>query len=537
MRMLFSAALVVALALTGCGGSEGAPPSNGGSSGGGAPGGGTPGGAPGNQPGNQPPPPAVHRTLALSVTGPGTVRSPSLSSDCRGSCRIDALDGALVHLEAAPDDAGEFSAWSGACNGTGACDVVLSSDVSVSAAFATAMDLLTVQVIGGGRGRVVSTPPGIDCSSGAVCSARFPRTSKVRLAAAPDAISVLGSWSGLCAAEPCAFKMKGDGAVAASFALRRYSVLDLGVAPPGDWWSNAVAISAKGRIVAGSSGGLGRPVIFTPSIQTLGVDRGYSVGVNSSRTVAGNYQASIDSNGFPIWRPFRSSKGVLTDLPFLPQGNYGSATAMNEAGIVVGFSAYGGNSPSRAVYWNDSGVTDLGSLGPDWMACSMAFAINGAGAIVGETCTRFFAQHAARFRAPGMIDDLGTLGGNHSRATGINDGGDIVGFSDLPQGNGGHGFFWRNGTMADAGALPGHSNSQLNAVNNSGVAVGISFNPNEYPLTGILYLDGRVVALDDLVDDPRSIRVTDPTGIDDANAIAANATIFGAMRAVLLLPK
>ncbi len=91
--------------------------------------------------------------------------------------------------------------------------------------------------------------------------------------------------------------------------------------------------------------------------------------------------------------------------------------------------------------------------------------------------------------------------------------------------------------MSDAGALPGQSSSQLSAVNNRGVAVGTSYNANEWPLTGILYLDGRVVALDDLLDDRRSIHVSEPTAIDDSNIIVANASIFGAIRAVLLRPK
>ncbi len=91
--------------------------------------------------------------------------------------------------------------------------------------------------------------------------------------------------------------------------------------------------------------------------------------------------------------------------------------------------------------------------------------------------------------------------------------------------------------MSDAGALPGQSSSQLSAVNNRGVAVGTSYNANEWPLTGILYLDGRVVALDDLLDDRRSIHVSESTAIDDSNTIVANASIFGAIRAVLLRPK
>src|SRR2546425_6674599 len=118
MRVFFAAALVGVL--SGCGVSEKAPAS-GGSAGGGAP-------------DAQPAPAApVQHALTISVTGPGAVRSASLQSDCRDSCRVELPAGTVVHLEPAPDSKGEFEAWSGGCAGSRACDVVLSSDVTASA--------------------------------------------------------------------------------------------------------------------------------------------------------------------------------------------------------------------------------------------------------------------------------------------------------------------------------------------------------------------------------------------------------------------
>jgi probable HAF family extracellular repeat protein len=469
--------------------------------------------------------------LAVTVSGQGTIRSSPAGLDCNGTCSSTFAAGTRVRLEAIAADGFAFSGFGGSCNGM-VCELDLSEAKAVSASFAVAMDTLTVRIRGDGRGRVISAPTGIDCRSGATCSYTFPRNSGVRLQAVPDAISQVEFWSGLCPGEPCTLKIRGDGVVDVSFALRRYTLVDLGAAT-GDWWSNASAISATGEIVAGTTGG--RPVIFTPGLQGLGLDRGYVVGVNSSRMVAGNHPPpTADAN--PNWRPFRWFNGVVADLPSLPGGAYGVATAMSESGTVVGYSLYS-NGPQRAVFWNDSGAVDLGSLGEGWMACSTAFGINRAGVIVGQSCTPFFNQHASRFRAPGAIDDLGTLGGNQSRASGINDAGDIVGFSDLPQGQGSHGFFWRDGTMTDAGALPGQSYSQLDAVNNRGVAVGLSHNNNQWPMTATLYLDGRIVALNDLVDDRRGAYVMTAAGIDDANVVVGTARIFGSDRAVLLRTK
>lgn len=475
------------------------------------------------------------RALSVFVSGPGAVRSASLASPCRGSCRVELPSGSAVRLEAAADSNGQLQAWSGACSGSATCDVVLSSDAAVSATFVPIIDTLTVRIRGTGRGRVVSTPAGLQCASGATCTLKVPRDAEVRLQATPDALSKLDFWSGLCAKEPCTFKMHGDAAVDASFAMRRYTVVDLGMLS-GDWWNGAVAISAHGEVVAGNAGGPGRPMLLNPTLQALGIDRGWVSGVTSSRMVAGNFVAMADAAGNPIYHPFRWSKGVVTDLAPLSGGPYAVATGMNDSGTVVGYSAYDAG-PSRAVYWNDAGAIDLGSLGDTWFACSSAFGINRAGLIVGQTCTRLFALHAARFRAPGVIDDLGTLGGNQSRANAVNDAGDIVGFSDLPQGNGAHGFFWRNGVMDDAGALPGDSNSQLEAVNSQGVAVGLSHDANEWPTTGVVYLEGRMIAMDDLVDDVRGIHVTEVSGIDDANTMVGAANIFGMTRAILLRAK
>ena len=70
------------------------------------------------------------------------------------------------------------------------------------------------------------------------------------------------------------------------------------------------------------------------------------------------------------------------------------------------------------------------------------------------------------------IKDLGTLGGNFSAATAINNVGRVVGWSDLAAGSR-HAFLWHAGVMEDLGALGG-GQSQALAINDSGVVVGSS---------------------------------------------------------------
>jgi hypothetical protein len=139
--------------------------------------------------------------LAVTVNGQGTIRSSPAGLDCSGTCSSTFAAGTRVRLEASAADGFAFSGLGGSCSGI-VCELDLSETKAVSASFAVAMDTLMVRIRGDGRGRVVSTPTGIDCRARATCSYAFPRNSGVRLRAVPDAISQVEFWSGLCAGEP-----------------------------------------------------------------------------------------------------------------------------------------------------------------------------------------------------------------------------------------------------------------------------------------------------------------------------------------------
>jgi len=75
------------------------------------------------------------------------------------------------------------------------------------------------------------------------------------------------------------------------------------------------------------------------------------------------------------------------------------------------------------------------------------------------------------------VTDLGTLGGTFSLAGGINNRGDIEGFSTLPGDTAVHAFLWQNGTMTDLGTLGGPNSAASWRLNERGEVAGARRRP------------------------------------------------------------
>ncbi|MFK7991370.1 MAG: hypothetical protein AB8I08_35465 [Sandaracinaceae bacterium] len=130
-------------------------------------------------------------TAGQSGDGTGTIRSDQ-GIDCvggMGTCTLSLLEGTADQLVAVPAEGSRFVGWSGACTGTGACDVRVNGPTVVTALFQRIRYKLTVELVG--KARVTTSGREIDCP--AHCANDFPEGT-VTLYAEIES-GMVGTWS------------------------------------------------------------------------------------------------------------------------------------------------------------------------------------------------------------------------------------------------------------------------------------------------------------------------------------------------------
>jgi hypothetical protein len=285
----------------------------------------------------------IQVSLKITTEGNGLVRG--IGADCRGSCTAPYVSGTQVHLVAVPDTGASFVSWSGACSGTGGCDLTLDADREVSATFATLAPPPPSQhrlnVIVEGKGRVTSSPSGLDCDS-STCAADFAAGTSVTLTATAESDFSFAGWGGACngMSATCQLTLQSDTGVKAEFQSET-----LVLAPNDETNGTTIALNSTRVFWTRDISGIGR------SIWSISKNGGDAVRVaNGSATASTSAIVADDGNLYwTEWDHVYSTPVGGGQVTLLFTGSPIGRLAVDETGAVywtVGQCCSGDNSGS-----------------------------------------------------------------------------------------------------------------------------------------------------------------------------------------------
>jgi probable HAF family extracellular repeat protein len=173
---------------------------------------------------------------------------------------------------------------------------------------------------------------------------------------------------------------------------------------------------------------------------------------------------------------------TITDLGSLG-GTLTEGTAINARGEVTGYSYTAGNSHSRAFLYNGASMRDLGQFYVGNTENTGGFGINARGQVTGYDIDEGSGRRAFLWPIPGAfpwvaMQNIGTLGttalraiGYDSWGQGINDSGEVTGYSTATYDGPLHAFLYDGASMHDLGT-PGGTTSYGYGINASGKVTG-----------------------------------------------------------------
>lgn len=271
-----------------------------------------------------------------------------------------------------------------------------------------------------------------------------------------------------------------------------YSITDLGTL--GGTSSQALGINNLGEIVGWAYTSTGIQHAFAWSggvlsdIGTLGGTTSTATGVNDNGQIVGYSDTTSGTT-----HGFANSGGTMTDLGTLG-GNRSFAYGINNSGQITGWSDVTGNSQRHAFIYRAGNMIDLNPSGPTSFE---GYAINASGQVAGiiyrTTDNQDFRD--ALLYSGGQFINLGTLGGRNSSASGINNGGIVVGTSDNANSTADDAISSDGTTLDDLTTGSGLNllNSNANAINNQGEIVGIMNVGAGGVLRAFIYTSGPMI--------------------------------------------
>ena len=215
------------------------------------------------------------------------------------------------------------------------------------------------------------------------------------------------------------------------------------------------------------------------------------------------------------------SASTRAELPDLPESVNSFALGLNDRGDVVGMLESASDlRDTQAFVFRNGRMKILHALGGRTAA---ARCINLAGLSAGNVLTAVRQVHAAAWLQE-EARDLGTLpGGDYSRASAVNERGEIVGESNSSANGKGRAVIWTRNRIRELGLLRGGSFSSAQAINNGSVAVGYA-DDAEGQANAVRFRRGGVQNLGTLGNRPSSA-----LGINDSGSIVGTSAITGGM--------
>ena len=262
------------------------------------------------------------------------------------------------------------------------------------------------------------------------------------------------------------------------------------------------------------------------AMQTLG--SGQAFDINDSGWITG-HRGGLSGQAF-IYRDNR-----FENLGAALGSQYSTGFGINDRGEVTGWAQYevpGPNGFSNAFLYADGRARDVRGF-------DRGEAINDRGQIAANRNQQAFLY------SNGVLKALGDLSPDPNPdwagALDVNDRGQVVGYAGTGQfgqfGYTYHAFLYSDGRMQDLGTLGGQS-SEATAVNNAGHIVGQAGNvAGDTGGVPFLYRDGRMYELGTLLTDRAGgVELLFATDINDAGQIVGTALVNGETRAYLLTP-
>ena len=220
---------------------------------------------------------------------------------------------------------------------------------------------------------------------------------------------------------------------------------------------------------------------------------------------------------------FVYANGSMTDLGTLG-GQNSLAEAISNNGNIAGSAQTAGGFSNAFLSAAGGAMQSLGTLPLD--ESSRGYGVNSAGQVVGDSrigpvTFPEFQNHVFLFSG-GTMMDLGTCGSSYSQAAAIRDVGQVVGWCGVAA-NVNHAFLYRSAGITDLGTFAGIGSSGAYGINNAGQVVSWSDLPDAGSLydRAFLYEGGALIDLNTLIDPASGWTIDYAIAINNHRQIAA----------------